>query len=70
MMIVRGPNIVSQYPHLGQSDSTIAVDPSLLFGGLGLFALAMLLVGRPKPKPKHRKKLHFRSPLQSPFYRG
>jgi hypothetical protein len=67
-----GPHIVSEHPHLGQDESlpvgSVAVDPTLLFGGLAAFAVAMLLVGRPKPKPKRRKKLHVRSPFQSPFY--
>lgn len=51
-------------PHgrLGDDDSTLTVDPTLLFTGIGVLALAMLLMGRRSGK-KGRKKRRMRPQL-------
>jgi hypothetical protein len=45
---------------LGQDDDdtgSITVDPTLLFGGIGILALAMLLMGRKSGKKRKKRRL-------------
>jgi hypothetical protein len=55
-------------PHgtLGQSDDSsgdVTVDPTLLFGGIGLLAIAMLFMGNRSGRKKARKKRRLRPQL-------